>query len=72
MQGRVAGRGKLTYTNSWTYEGEFHGDMKHGRGIKTEWYGPTHGTNFAVRYKYNVLEMKRSLGAPPSISDPMP
>ena len=61
-QGRVAGRGKLIYANSWTYEGEFHGDMKHGRGIKTEWYGPTHGTRFAVRYKYNVLEMKRRLG----------
>jgi len=36
--GRVAGRGKLTYANSWTYEGEFYCDMKHGRGIKTEWY----------------------------------
>jgi hypothetical protein len=61
-QGRIAGRGKLLYANSWTYEGEFHGDMKHGRGIKTEWYGPTHGIRFVVRYKYNVLEQKRKLG----------
>ena len=37
--------------------------MKHGRGVKTEWYGPTEGTLFSVRYKYNMLEMKRQAGA---------
>ena len=25
---------------------------------RTQWYGPTHGTMFAVRYKYNLLENK--------------
>ena len=36
--------------------------MHTGRGVKTEWYGPTHGTMYAVRYKYNLLVMKRNLG----------
>ena len=26
--------------------------------VRTQWYGPTHGTMFAVRYKYNLLENK--------------
>ena len=25
---------------------------------RIQWYGPTHGTMFAVRYKYNLLENK--------------